>query len=163
MADLKLGTAIGGYLVLHTNNFNIYSPTLIGTGASGTWNISVTGSAGSVANSITFNSSGNGSGSGTTFNGSASGTVISYNTIGAQPLLTNPITGTGNANYLTKFNGTTGITNSNIFDNGTNIGFKTTSPSETLSLIGNIAFGNTEGKAKMIYNSTENSIDFIIN
>ena len=44
-----------------------------------------------------------------------------------------------------------------------NVGIKTNAPSETLSLIGNIAFGTTEGKAKMTYNSTENSIDFIIN
>lgn len=44
-----------------------------------------------------------------------------------------------------------------------NTGLKTLAPSETLSLIGNIAFGTTEGKAKMTYNSTENSIDFIIN
>jgi hypothetical protein len=35
--------------VLHNNNFNSYAPTLTGTGASGTWGISVTGSAGSVA------------------------------------------------------------------------------------------------------------------
>jgi hypothetical protein len=35
--------------VLRSDNFNSYSPTLTGTGASGTWGISVTGSAGSVA------------------------------------------------------------------------------------------------------------------
>lgn len=39
---------------------------------------------GSVANSLTFNSSGTGDASGSTFNGSAAKT-ISYNTIGAQP------------------------------------------------------------------------------
>ena len=44
---------------------------------------SVTG-VGSVANAVTFNSSGTGDASGTTFNGSAAKTV-SYNTIGAQP------------------------------------------------------------------------------
>lgn len=36
--------------VLHSSNYNTYSPTLTGTGASGTWSISVTGSAGSIAN-----------------------------------------------------------------------------------------------------------------
>jgi hypothetical protein len=35
--------------VLRSDNFNSYSPTLTGTGASGTWGISITGSAGSVA------------------------------------------------------------------------------------------------------------------
>lgn len=51
------GTARGGYLdlascatgassiLLHTANYNSYAPTLTGTGASGTWGISVTGSA----------------------------------------------------------------------------------------------------------------------
>lgn len=35
--------------VLTENNYNSYAPTLTGTGASGTWGINVTGSAGSVA------------------------------------------------------------------------------------------------------------------
>ncbi len=38
-----------GNQVLHAGNYNSYSPTLTGTGASGSWGISVTGSAGSVA------------------------------------------------------------------------------------------------------------------
>ena len=37
-----------GNQVLNSANYNSYSPTLTGTGASGTWGISVTGSAGSV-------------------------------------------------------------------------------------------------------------------
>lgn len=39
----------GWYLLLDSHNYNSYSPSLTGTGASGTWGISVTGSAGSVA------------------------------------------------------------------------------------------------------------------
>ena len=50
-----------------------------------TLNQSTTGSAGSVANSATFNNSGTGAASGTTFDGSAART-ISYNTLGASPL-----------------------------------------------------------------------------
>jgi hypothetical protein len=46
-------------------------------------NASITGSAGSVANALTFNNSGTGASSGQTFNGSGAVT-ISYNTIGAQ-------------------------------------------------------------------------------
>lgn len=34
---------------------------------------------------------------------------------------------------------------------------------EKLTVDGNIAFGSTDGKARLIYNSTENSIDFVIN
>ena len=42
--------AVGAWRLLLTNgNYNSYSPTLTGTGASGTWGISVTGSASSAA------------------------------------------------------------------------------------------------------------------
>lgn len=34
-----------GYTVLQSNNYNSYAPTLTGTGASGTWGISITGNA----------------------------------------------------------------------------------------------------------------------
>lgn len=37
------------YTLLSAYNYNSYSPTLTGTGASGTWSISITGNAGSVA------------------------------------------------------------------------------------------------------------------
>jgi len=61
-------------------------PSTSGSGATGTWGISITGSAsgsaGSVANAVTFNNGGSGDASGTTFNGSAART-ISYNTVGA--------------------------------------------------------------------------------
>ncbi len=51
-----------------------------------------------------------------------------------QSVLTNPITGTGTTNYLSKFTGTTSLGNSQIFDNGTNVGIGTTSPSERLEV-----------------------------
>jgi len=38
------------------------------------------------------------------------------------------ITGSGTANYITKWSGTSAITNSLIYDNGTNVGIGTTSP-----------------------------------
>ena len=38
-----------------------------------------------------------------------------------QPLLTNPVTGTGTTNQLTKFSGSSTIANSNILDNGTDV------------------------------------------
>lgn len=55
---------------------------------------------------------------------------------GIQPTLTNPVTGTGTTNYVSKFTGTTFLGNSQIFDNGTNIGIGTTSPSEALNISG---------------------------
>lgn len=57
--------------------------------------------------------------------------------IGAQAALTNPVTGTGTTNYLPKFTGATTIGNSQVFDNGTNVGIGTTSPSQKLHVVGN--------------------------
>ncbi len=69
---------------LETNLANNY-PTKNGTGASGTWGIDISGKAASadkVANALTFNSSGSGAASGSTYDGSGAKT-ISYNTVGA--------------------------------------------------------------------------------
>ena len=41
-----------GSLLLHSTNYNSYAPTLTGTGASGSWGISVTGNAGTVTNGV---------------------------------------------------------------------------------------------------------------
>lgn len=47
--------------ILHSGNYNSYSPTLTGGGASGTWGINITGSAGSVDfNNLTNKTSGTG-------------------------------------------------------------------------------------------------------
>jgi hypothetical protein len=48
--------------------------------------------------------------------------------IGGQAALTNPVTGTGTTNYLPKFTGASSIGNSIVFDNGTNVGIGTSSP-----------------------------------
>ena len=50
-----------------------------------------------------------------------SGTTISYDNSTYQPLLTNPVTGTGTTNYLTKFTGASAIGDSLVYDNGTNV------------------------------------------
>ena len=54
--------------------------------------------------------------------------------IGGQAALTNPITGTGTLNYVSKFTGATTLGNSQIFDNGTNVGIGTTSPISKLHI-----------------------------
>jgi hypothetical protein len=62
-----------------------------------------------------------------------------------QNALTNPITGTGTTNYLPKFTGTTTLGNSQIFDNGTNVGIGTASPTDKLAVVGNISiFSNNK-------------------
>lgn len=70
-------------------------------------------------------------------NGSLSST--DWNTFNnKQNALTNPITGTGTIKYIPKFIGASEIGNSQIFDNGTNVGIGTTSPGEKISVAGNI-------------------------
>ena len=77
------GAVTSGYY-LRGNGTNIVLASIQATDVP-TLNQSTTGSAGSVANSATFNNSGTGAASGATFDGSAART-ISYNTLGASPL-----------------------------------------------------------------------------
>lgn len=51
-----------------------------------------------------------------------------------QNALTNPITGNGTSGFHAKFNGTSTLTNSIIYDDGTNVGIGTTSPTSKLSV-----------------------------
>jgi hypothetical protein len=81
-----------------------------------------------------------------------------------QNALTNPVTGTGTANYVAKFTGSTSIGNSLIYDNGTNVGIGIASPfgrfhslstgtgSNTIS--GVFSDGSTNGNAITISNAT---------
>ena len=57
--------------------------------------------------------------------------------IGAQSILTNPITGTGTTNYLSKFTASGILGNSLIYDNGTNVGIGSTSPLGKLHVVQN--------------------------
>ena len=56
-----------------------------------------------------------------------------------QTALTNPVTGTGTTNYLPKFTGTSALGNSLVYDNGTNVGIGTTSPSYKFQTVGSVA------------------------
>jgi len=47
-----------GNTVLHSSNYNSYSPTLTGTGASGTWGISISGSASSASSATNSTNAG---------------------------------------------------------------------------------------------------------
>jgi hypothetical protein len=53
-----------------------------------------------------------------------------------QNALTNPVTGTGTTNYLAKFTGSTTVGNSQVFDNGTNVGINRNNPTRTLDILG---------------------------
>jgi len=103
------------YTILHSGNYNSYSPTLSGAGANGTWGINVTGYAANVLNAVTFNNGGAGGASGSTFNGS-SGLTVSYNTIGAPSTTGTNASGTWGISITG--NAATATTASNV-NNGT--------------------------------------------
>ena len=86
---------------------------------------------------------------GKSFNGSAN-VAWSLAEIGAQAALTNPVTGTGTTNYLSKFTGTSTIGNSQIFDNGTNVGINTATPETELHIedVTKVLTGNVAGVAQ---------------
>lgn len=53
------------------------------------------------------------------------------------------ITGSGTSGYLTKWTGTSVVSNSLIYDNGTNIGIGTASPSSKIHVIGDVRSSNS--------------------
>lgn len=74
--------------VLHSGNYNSYAPTLTGTGASGTWPISIAGNAASAASAATLTTARNING--VSFNGSADITIADATKL---PLIGGTMTG----------------------------------------------------------------------
>lgn len=77
-------------------------------------------------------------------------TLDGYHASAFQMVLTNPITGTGTTNYVSKFTASGTIGNSLIFDNGSSVGIGTTTPFRQLDVngalrlqTGTIDFGNS--------------------
>ena len=56
-----------------------------------------------------------------------------------------PANASGTTNYLSKFTGSTTLGNSQVFDNGTNVGIGTTSPTNTLDVLGSATIRNSSG------------------
>lgn len=83
-------------------------------------------------------------------NAGNSDTLDGYHASAFQMVLTNPITGTGTTNYVSKFAGSGSIGDSLIFDNGFNVGIGTATPFRQLDVngalrlqTGIIDFGNS--------------------
>lgn len=93
-----------GSQVLHAGNFNSYAPTLTGTGASGTWGISITGNAANIT-------------------GTYSGTITSSQVttaLGYTPYnSTNPSGYTTNTGTVTSITAGTGLSGGTISTSGT--------------------------------------------
>jgi len=66
---------------------------------------------------------------------------------GSVSTLTNPVTGTGTTNYVPKWTSGSAIGNSQIFDNGTNVGIGTASPTSQLHV-------QSASPALLLYNTT---------
>jgi len=87
-----------------------------------------------------------------------------------QNAITNPITGSGTTNYIPKFTGSTAIGNSLIYDNGTNVGIGTTSPSEKLHVSGNVRVtgsfkdsNDSSGTSGQVLSSTGTGTSWVTN
>jgi hypothetical protein len=113
-----------GAISLTTDNVSEGSSNLYftNTRARGAVSLTTTGASGSA----TYNSS----------TGVLNVPTYTLSGLGGQPLLTNPITGTGTTNYLPKFTGASTLGNSLIYDNGTNVGIGTTNPIRKIDVNG---------------------------
>ena len=91
-----------------------------------------------------------------------------------QSVLTNPVTGTGTTNYVTKWTSASAVGNSQIFDNGTNVGIGTTSPAgyagrildiggaSTVSLnFHTTTSGSTQNDGATLYYGSDNSLRIV--
>ena len=151
------GSTVGGTTITASTQFSGPGTGLTGT-ASG---LSIGGNAatatsattaGSVTNSITFNNSGSGAASGTTFNGSSAQT-ISYNTVGASPLA-------GSTSLVTLGTVTTGvwnatpITNSYLANSSITIGSTSISLGSTASTLTSVTMATPTISSYETYTAT---------
>ena len=176
--DFKQRPTTNGNVIIDAGNYNLYSPTLTGLGASGTWGISITGNAASAtyanslpiigygANNLTFNQtsdpfagrstgwasylvSNHGDGA-TYFNQTlimpfysapeysrlVGGVQSAVYTFWTNENLINPNTGIGTLNKVPKFTGASALGDSQIFDDGVNVGIGTIAPAHKLDVVG---------------------------
>mgnify|MGYP006275198735 CR=1 FL=1 len=71
------------------------------------------------------------------------------------------VDGTGTTNYITKWLDSNTITNSLLFDNGTNVGIGTSSPAQKLQVIGDIGFtGGITSRMLVSYTNLTNGEDW---
>jgi hypothetical protein len=69
------------------------------------------------------------------------------------------IGGSGSVNYLSKFNSASLLENSSLFDDGTNLGIGTTTPSSKFEVVGNIKARNSTNTNSIILNNSLATLD----
>lgn len=122
---------VNGNTVLHAGNYNNYAPTLTGTGASGTWGISINGNAATASNGGVTSVNGQTgavtitAGSGTVTGVTATAPVVSSG--GTAPVISMGAASSGVNGYMTGAyatkldgiaSGATNVTNTNQLTNG---------------------------------------------
>ena len=72
-----------------------------------------------------------------------------------------PANASGTTNYISKFTGSTTLGNSQIFDNGTNVGIGTTSPNRTLSVNGIVGISSATANTQQLVFSVDSGASYI--
>lgn len=152
--------------VLDSSNYNNYSPTKTGTGASGTWGIAVTGNAGSATKLATARTIG-----GVSFNGTANINLPGVNTAGNQNTSGNAATATTlqTARTIAISGAVTGTATS--FDGSANITIATTAidgskistgtiPAARIPTLNQATSGNAASATKLQTARTINGVSF---
>jgi predicted heme/steroid binding protein len=63
-----------------------------------------------------------------------------------QSVITNPVTGTGAANYVARWTSSSNIGTGVLYDNGTNVGINTTAPGKPLEVYGDVRFQSVNSR-----------------
>jgi hypothetical protein len=142
----------GGYTIYHSNNSNTI--TALGTITTGVWNgtaitdtyISSASTWNAKQNALTLTTTGT--------SGAATLVGATLNIPQYQSVLSNPVTGTGTTNYVTKWTSSSAVGSSVIYDDGTNIGVGTTTPGYKLDVNGTGRFTGTTNQITAYYDAS---------
>jgi hypothetical protein len=146
------GSTGAATFISNTLNIPNYTDQFVGTVTSVATTAPITGGTFTTTGTIGITKSG----------ASADGYLSStdWNTFNnKQNALTNPVTGTGTTNYVAKFTAGSIIGDSQIFDNGTNVGINNNSPSYRLDVAGDTHITSGSLGVGVAPNATDGRID----
>ena len=153
--NVSSGILIGANTAIHAGNYNSYSPTLTGSGASGNWGINITGSANTVTASAQPNITSVGTLTSLNVSGNISGNVIISNTpTGIAPFTVLSTTQVANLNAATAGIATVAITANSVA--GANV-TGTVANATVASSANSVAYANVTGKPTNVSAFTNDS------